>query len=435
MKLKIIVMAICLFAILTIPSLNAMDDENSTFRENFYCEDGEMIPIESEGEVEDKLNAEELENELTTYDSVSNDELNSVEPENIIIPQVFNSNGSGEITLELPEGSTGQVSLYTKENDDMGNLILNVIMRNSPYSSNNKTITVNGLKIGDHAIRLVYEDDLNGRYIKEAYVTVPKISISEEIQIPKTVSSNTMNILFPNSFNGHISTTINGKSSNTEVKNGIATVNLNDLIPGSHSISIRYSGDDKYQSFEIKDYVFELKNYIKVNAGNLVTYYNSGLKYSITVRNLNDEPLNNVEVTFKINGKKVSSTKTKNGIATLTIKQLPNTYKITTEVLGNSITKKLTVKHVLQLQKVKIKKSSRKIVMKATLKQGKTFLKNKKIIFKFNGRKYVSKTNHKGVAKITIKKAMIKKLKTGKKITYSASYLKDTIKKKAIVKK
>ena len=435
MKLKIIVMAICLFAILTIPSLNAMDDENSTFRENFYCEDGEMIPIESEGEVEDKLNAEELENELTTYDSVSNDELNSVEPENIIIPQVFNSNGSGEITLELPEGSTGQVSLYTKENDDMGNLILNVIMRNSPYSSNNKTITVNGLKIGDHAIRLVYEDDLNGRYIKEAYVTVPKISISEEIQIPKTVSSNTMNILFPNSFNGHISTTINGKSSNTEVKNGIATVNLNNLIPGPHSISIRYSGDDKYQSFEIKDYVFELKNYIKVNAGNLVTYYNSGLKYSITVRNINDEPLNNVEVTFKINGKKVSSTKTKNGIATLTIKQLPNTYKITAEVLGNSITKKLTVKHVLQLQKVKIKKSSREIVMKATLKQGKTVLKNKKIIFKFNGRKYVSKTNHKGVAKITIKKAMIKKLKTGKKITYSASYLKDTIKKKVIVKK
>ena len=135
MKLKIIVMAICLFAILTIPSLNAMDDENSTFRDNIYCEYGELIPIESEGEVEDKLNAEELENELTTYDSVSNDELNSVEPENIIIPQVFNSNGSGEITLELPEGSTGQVSLYTKENDDMGNLILNVIMRNSPYSS------------------------------------------------------------------------------------------------------------------------------------------------------------------------------------------------------------------------------------------------------------------------------------------------------------
>ena len=373
MKLEIIVMAICLFAILTIPSLNAMDDENSTFRDNIYCEYGELIPIESEGEVEDKSNANELENKLTTYYSVSIDDFNSVEPENIIIPQVFNSNGSGEITLELPEESTGKVSLYTKENDDMGNLILNVIMRNSPYSSNNKTITVKGLKIGDHAIRLVYEDDLNGRYIKEAYVTVPKINISDEIQIPKTVSSNTMDILFPNSFNGHISTTINGKSSNTEVKNGIATVNLNNLIPGRHTISIRYSGDDNYKSFEIKDHVFELKNYIKVNAGNLVTYYNSGLKYSITVRNINDEPLNNVEVTFKINGKKVSSTKTKNGIATLTIKQLPNAYKITTEVLDNSIIKKLTVKHVLQLQKVKIKKSSRKIVMKASLKQEKQF--------------------------------------------------------------
>jgi len=68
MKLEIIVMAICLFAILTIPSLNAMDDENSTFRDNIYCEDGELIPIESEGEVEDKSNANELENKLTTYE-------------------------------------------------------------------------------------------------------------------------------------------------------------------------------------------------------------------------------------------------------------------------------------------------------------------------------------------------------------------------------
>lgn len=63
------------------------------------------------------------------------------------------------------------------------------------------------------------------------------------------------------------------------------------------------------------------------------------------------------------------------------------------------------------------------------------YLKNKKIIFKFNGKKYAAKTNSKGVAKVSIKSNILKKLKVGKKITYQATYLKDTVKKSVKVKK
>ena len=45
--------------------------------------------------------------------------------------------------------------------------------------------------------------------------------------------------------------------------------------------------------------------------------------------------------------------------------------------------------------------------------------KGKIIKFKFNKKTYKAKTNAKGVAKITVKKAVLKKLKKGKKITYS----------------
>ena len=83
---------------------------------------------------------------------------------------------------------------------------------------------------------------------------------------------------------------------------------------------------------------------------------------------------------------------------------------------------KSVAKKTLTLKKVAVKKSAKKLVLTATLKQGKTPLKNKKITFKFNGKKYTAKTNKKGIAKVTIKKKILKKLKVGKKIKYQASY-------------
>ena len=89
----------------------------------------------------------------------------------------------------------------------------------------------------------------------------------------------------------------------------------------------------------------------------------------------------------------------------------------------------------LTLKTVKIKKSAKKLILKATLKKGNTPLKSKKITFKFNGKKYKAKTNKKGIAKVTIKKKILKKLKVGKKVKYQASYGKLTVKKTAKVKK
>lgn len=96
---------------------------------------------------------------------------------------------------------------------------------------------------------------------------------------------------------------------------------------------------------------------------------------------------------------------------------------------------KTPIKTTLTLKTIKVKKSTKKLVLQATLKKGKNPLKYKKIIFKFNGKTYKSKTNAKGIAKYTIKKNILKKLKVGKKIKYQASYGKITVKKSVKVKK
>jgi len=125
-----------------------------------------------------------------------------------------------------------------------------------------------------------------------------------------------------------------------------------------------------------------------------------------------------------------------NGYASLKIKKTPGTYKVKAKVLGKTVTKKITVKHLVTLKTLTVKKSAKQLILQASLaKVNKKYLKSKLITFKFNGKTYKAKTNSKGVAKVTIKSSVLKKLKAGKKITYQATYLKDTVKKSVKVKK
>ena len=89
----------------------------------------------------------------------------------------------------------------------------------------------------------------------------------------------------------------------------------------------------------------------------------------------------------------------------------------------------------LTLKKVTVKKSAKKLVLTAKLTKGKTLIKGKKITFKFKGKTYKAKTNKKGIAKVTIKKSVLKKLKVGKKVKYQAKYGKLTKKVTVKVKK
>ena len=140
-------------------------------------------------------------------------------------------------------------------------------------------------------------------------------------------------------------------------------------------------------------------------------------------------------VKFTINGKTYTVKTDNNGVAKLKITQLPKKYTLTTTYNGKTYKNTVTVKQVLTTKKVTIKKTYKKFTLQAKLKVNGKLVKGKIIKFKFKGKTYKAKTNKKGIAKVTIKKKVIKKLKKGKKYTVKVTYLKDTIKTTVKVKK
>ena len=207
-------------------------------------------------------------------------------------------------------------------------------------------------------------------------------------------------------------------------------VDLSQYKNGNYNFTFKYSGDSMYDGVTKEMMVNVYHKVPKITAGNMNVLYSANKKYSVTVYTKDGKLSKNTNVVFLINGKKYGSAKTNaKGVASIVIKSAPGNYKITTSALGVSVVKTLKVTHLLSLKKVNVKRSASKLVLTASLKKlnGK-YLNGKTITFKFNGKKYTAKTNKKGVAKVTIAKSVLLKLKAGKKVTCQAAYSKDVVK-------
>ena len=352
----------------------------------------------------------------------------SINPIKAEIPKTTAADGVLVIALELPEGISGKVTVISYDDEEK-----DILVRDIPYNSTNKTLTVT-LDVGSYNIEVIFEYE-NGTYSFEGEVEVPLPDAGANFTIPTTVDSGSFDVVLPKEATGGILVTVDGKTTYIPLVNGTAKVDLSKLAPGNHNVTVKYPGDNKYGDFE-KTAVVNVPEKVpekvpaKITANGLSMIYTAGTKYTVTVYGTDGKVAANTPVTFLINGKAFKTVKTDaKGVASVKITQKPGSYKITSKALGVSVVKKLTVRHVLKLKKVKVKRSAKKLVIKATLaKVNGKYLKGKKIILKFKGKKYTAKTDKKGVAKFTIKKNVLKKLKKGKKVTYQATYLKDTVK-------
>ena len=221
-----------------------------------------------------------------------------------------------------------------------------------------------------------------------------------------------------------------------KVVDGIASLDISKYKNGNYMIAWSYSGDEKHTPISRQVRLSIEHKASNIIAGDLKLLYTQSKWYSVTVYGNDGNPLANTKIEFFAGSQLIATATTNaNGVAGVRISHIPGTYGLTIRAPGKTVVKKLTVDHLLTLKSVNVKRTAKKLVLTATLKKvnGK-YLKGKVISFKFNGKKMSAKTNSKGVAKVTVKKNVLKKLKKGKKVTYQATYLKDTVKKTAKIK-
>ena len=173
--------------------------------------------------------------------------------------------------------------------------------------------------------------------------------------------------------------------------------------------------------------------------------YNGNKYLVVTLKDSKNRSISNVAVSININGVKTLTTD-KNGQVKLSTNNLaPKTYTAQITFNGNNnyikstttakvtvkkATPKLTAKAKTFKKSVKVKKYT--IILKTNQNKA---MKNTGVTLKINKKTYKAKTSKKGIAKVTIKKSVLKKLKVGKKVSYQAKYSKLSVKKTAKVKK
>ena len=210
-------------------------------------------------------------------------------------------------------------------------------------------------------------------------------------------------------------------------KNGIAKVHL-DLEKGDYDVLISHDS-----ALNVTAKISVLLRLVENN--NLVMDYNLG---SFKVRAIGDDgkPIAGDYVKISVDGKTYNVKTNNQGYAILKITSKPNTYQITSTYKGYSVQNTIKVKKTLSAKKTFKAKKNRKLTLTATLKRsnGKA-ISGKKVLFKLNGKTYKATTNKKGIAKVTIKSKVVKKLKVGKKYALKISYIKQIVNSKVIVKK
>ena len=367
--------------------------------------------------IEDEILKEVIANETSNKQNVS---LNVTDfdlacDENAEIPIVLPNNTSGTITVKLDD--------YTYAYSLLNGSCMVVLPK---------------LQSGNHTAEITYSGDENYESYKtkisihvksaslDAHDMTRGLNSGYDYQV-KLIDENGNGIS-----NKLISFNVLSKQYNVITDDeGIANLKAN-LAAGTYNVTI---------SSEIAgNATRELKILNRIqNNKNLNVYYASNAKYKVRIIGDDGTPVGAGQSVRVLIDNKLQIIKTdKSGFITFTINKNFKVGKHTVEICykGANTKNKITVKHLVALKSASVKKSAKKLILTASLaKVNGKYLKNKQITFKFNGKTYKSKTNSKGIAKVTIKSSVLKKLKVGKKVAYQATYLKDTVKKTVKVKK
>ena len=440
MKIMHLIMVTLMLAILTIGAVSASDDIITDDALTFEGEDSVGDAIDNEISAADSEDPVELPSEANEL-GVRFDDIKS----DIVVYSEFNTND---------DSSTDEKLAYVSADDYVDGtvtvLIDNVQYYKKTFSKYAGKVTIynfelklpNNLKTGNHNVVVTYQR--NGFIAKSVTKTVdfdykPILTYLDDIALGETnylryksgVVGRTGSIAVFN-MNG------NSKGSyitTVAVKDAQATIAIKGSAIGDYKYWLDFNVDGRSFSRTVEFTVHAntagfkatVPSKIYVGASAAVTFtgpYKGDVMIFVDGKAVKKVKYNGGKITDLVSGMTL-------GKHQISVQYDRGMYFYSKTFNVNVVKKPPVV--TLKLNKVKVKKSAKKLVLKATLKLDKKAKKGLKVTFKFNGKKFKAKTNRKGVVKVTVKKKFLKKLKVGKKVKYQVTYGKKTAKRTAKV--
>ena len=316
------------------------------------------------------------------------------------VPDEIEYRDSSRVQLNLPGDAGGNLVVYVDGK----------LLASERLVKGHGEVIIDSFSAGKHELIAKYDgSDYDVDDVNTSFYIMPKISLDyrftagEDKYVMVEVSGQSK---------GYVIFTIDDKEYKVYIKNGIAKCSLKNLEVGEHDIFIDYYGDDGFG--DLSNWRVVTVSKAKISTISSEATFN-GVNVKVKLLTKDGKALASKEVTVKFNGKKFKVKTDKNGILTFkkSMKLKKKSYSVKIYYMGSQITKKLKTKPV----SVKVSKTKRKLIIKATINKK---IKNKIVKIKVNSKRFTVRTNGKGVAKLAVKKP--------KRIMgISATYQKNTV--------
>lgn len=165
--------------------------------------------------------------------------------------------------------------------------------------------------------------------------TVAKKEITMNVTIDKDYRDITVNVNLSEKLDGNLTVLVNNTPYTLSYTNGTGSLILKNLTYGNYTISAVFTKDN-YQTVNVSENV-EI-NSIKtvLEAENVVMYYKDGTRFAVVLKDINGNPLANMNVTISINGRNYVKQSDENGTASLGLNLESKNYTVVTTFGGNS---------------------------------------------------------------------------------------------------
>lgn len=165
--------------------------------------------------------------------------------------------------------------------------------------------------------------------------TVAKKEINMNVTINKDYRDITVNVNLSEKLDGNLTVLVNNTSYTLTYINGTGSLIFKNLTYGNYTVNVTFTKDN-YQSINVSENV-EI-NSIKtvLETENVVMYYKNGTRFVVVLKDIDGNPLANMNVTISINGRDYIKQTDENGTAFMGLNLDSKNYTVVTTFNGTS---------------------------------------------------------------------------------------------------